>query len=81
MDGIKVKIFDIKSKSNLKEIISKLIECFKKLPGVGEKTAERLALFVLEMDDSVAQLFSSSILNVTPEYKINSSLERYLIFR
>lgn len=54
---------------NYPKPIKDLIECFKKLPGVGEKTAERLALFVLEMDDSVAQLFSSSILDVKSKIK------------
>ena len=32
------------------ESIKNLIESFKLLPGIGEKTAERLALSVLEMD-------------------------------
>ena len=38
--------------------ILNLIECFKKLPGIGEKTAERLALSILDMDDTVLTLFS-----------------------
>ncbi|MCI8445707.1 MAG: recombination protein RecR, partial [Bacilli bacterium] len=33
--------------------IRNLIECFKKLPGIGEKTAERYALAILELDDEV----------------------------
>ena len=35
---------------NYPETIRNLIECFKKLPGIGEKTAERLALSILDMD-------------------------------
>ena len=31
-------------------IIQNLIECFKKFPGIGEKSAERMALSVLEID-------------------------------
>lgn len=41
--------------------IQDLIECFKKLPGVGEKTAERYALSCLDMSQDVIDLFSKSI--------------------
>ena len=33
------------------ESIKNLIESFKYLPGIGEKTAERLAFAVLEFDE------------------------------
>jgi len=45
-------------------IINDLIECFKKLPGIGEKTAERLALSTLEMDDEIINIFSNSLKDV-----------------
>jgi len=41
--------------------ILNLIECFKKLPGVGEKTAERYALSVLDIDEDAISLFSKSL--------------------
>ena len=41
--------------------IANLIECFKKLPGIGEKTAERLALSVLDFDNDIVELFSKSL--------------------
>ena len=41
--------------------IQNLIECFKRLPGIGEKTAERLALSVLEIDEDTIKLFSNSL--------------------
>ena len=41
--------------------ILNLIECFKKLPGIGEKTAERLALSVLDIDEETISLFSKSL--------------------
>lgn len=41
--------------------ILNLIECFKKLPGIGEKTAERLALSILETDEETINLFSNSL--------------------
>ena len=41
--------------------IINLIECFKKLPGIGEKTAERLALSILDMDDETIKIFSKSL--------------------
>ena len=41
--------------------INNLIECFKRLPGIGEKTAERLALSILDMDEEIVKLFSKSL--------------------
>ena len=49
--------------------ILNLIECLKKLPGIGEKTAERLALSMLNMDDTVLDLFSKSLKNVKTKIK------------
>lgn len=49
--------------------ISNLIECFKKLPGIGEKTAERLALSILDMDNSIVDLFSTSLTDVKTKIK------------
>lgn len=42
--------------------IKNLIECFKKLPGIGEKTAERLSLSVLNLDDDVINVFQESLI-------------------
>jgi len=41
--------------------INNLIECFKKFPGIGEKTAERLALSCLDMDSDTIELFINSL--------------------
>lgn len=49
---------------NYPKIILSLIECFKKYPGIGEKTAERMALATLNMDDELIDLFSTSIRDV-----------------
>jgi recombination protein RecR len=49
--------------------IRNLIECFKKLPGIGEKTAERYALAILELDDEVINLFAESLINVKKRIK------------
>lgn len=43
------------------ETINNLIECYKKLPGVGEKSAERMALYCLELDEDVLETFASSL--------------------
>ena len=45
---------------NYPKTILNLIESFKKLPGIGEKTAERLALSTLNMDDDTIETFSNS---------------------
>ncbi len=44
--------------------IRNLIECYKKLPGIGEKTAERLALATMHLDQEIIDLFSKSIEDV-----------------
>jgi recombination protein RecR len=41
--------------------LSKLIEQFERLPGIGRKTAQRLAFFVLNLSDDEAAEFASSI--------------------
>ena len=46
---------------NYPKTILNLIECFKKFPGIGEKTAERLALSSINMDDDIINLFSKSL--------------------
>lgn len=45
------------------ESLQDLIESFKLLPGVGEKTAERLSFHILNMDEEQSDFISSSILN------------------
>lgn len=42
-------------------IIQNLIECFKKFPGIGEKSAERMALSVLDIDKETIDLFATSL--------------------
>jgi len=41
--------------------ILNLIECYKKFPGIGEKSAERMALSVLEIDKETIDLFANSL--------------------
>ena len=43
--------------------IQNLIECYKKLPGIGEKTAERYALATLSLEQDVIDLFSKSLID------------------
>ncbi len=49
--------------------ICNLIECYKKLPGIGEKTAERLALATMDLDDEVIAMFSNSLLDIKTKIK------------
>jgi recombination protein RecR len=46
------------------EPVNRLIEQFKKLPGIGTKSAQRLAFFVLKMDTADAEQIAESILEV-----------------
>lgn len=51
------------------ETINNLIDCYKKLPGIGEKTAERMALYCLEMDEDVLEVFSDSLISLKKKIK------------
>jgi recombination protein RecR len=44
-----------------------LIEHFRKLPGIGEKTARRLTFAVLEMEDEEVSGFAEALVQVTKE--------------
>lgn len=44
--------------------LQELIECYKMLPGIGEKNAERLAFATLKFDEEQIECFSSSIKEV-----------------
>lgn len=47
--------------------ISRLIDSFMKLPGIGPKTAARLAFYVLNMKDDDVVQFSKSLMDVKRE--------------
>src|SRR5699024_9508371 len=49
------------------EPISKLIDSFSKLPGIGPKTASRLAFFVINMDDDDVLKFANALVNAKRE--------------
>ena len=49
---------------NYPESFQKLVECFKLLPGVGSKTAERYAFCMLDLDEEKVKRFSESISDI-----------------
>ena len=59
------------------EAIKNLINCYKKLPGIGEKTAERMALFSLELEQETVDLFSESLRSVKKDIKRCSKCNNY----
>ncbi len=56
-------------KMNYPESLKNLIESFKVLPGIGEKTAERLAFSVLSLDEELIDKFSTSLKEVKTKIK------------
>ena len=50
------------------EPISKLIDSFMKLPGIGPKTAVRLAFFVLDMKEDDVLDFAKALVNAKREF-------------
>ena len=57
--------------------LQNLIECFQKLPGIGEKTAERLALSTLKLDQDVINVFSEALKNTKTKIKKCSICNNY----
>ena len=51
------------------ETIKDLIECFSKLPSIGNKTAERLALSTIDMPEEYLDLFAESLGNIKKNIK------------
>lgn len=51
------------------ETFEQLIECFKLLPGIGEKNAERLCFAVLNFDKEQVDLFSNTLKNMKEKIK------------
>lgn len=45
------------------KVLENLIEYFKKLPGIGEKTAERLALSVIEFTEEDVESFAATMVD------------------
>lgn len=49
--------------------LKNLIESFKLLPGIGEKTAERLAFYMMDIDEEKADFFVESVKEVKTKIK------------
>lgn len=49
--------------------LKKLIQTFKYLPGIGEKTAERFAFSILDLDDDQVELFVENLSDVKSKIK------------
>ena len=54
---------------NYPQSLRNLMDSFKNLPGIGEKTAERLAFSVLQMDKEKVEKFSTSLIDVKEKIK------------
>lgn len=52
------------------EPLSIAIEEFSKLPGIGKKTAQRLALFIVKNDKEIAEKLTESILSLKTKLKL-----------
>ena len=62
---------------NYPTTIKNLIECYKKLPGIGEKTAERMAISTLDFDQEIIELFSKSLLDSKTKIKRCNKCNNY----
>lgn len=49
--------------------LAKLVEQFERLPGIGKRTAQRLAYFVLQMSDGDAKEFAAAIIEAHEKIK------------
>ena len=55
--------------------IEKLIQSFEKLPSIGNKTAARLAFYILHASEEETNEFVSSIINAKKNLKSNGSVQ------
>ena len=55
--------------------VENLIEQFQKLPGVGRKTAQRLAFFILSLPEAEAEGFANAVLNAKKQVKFCSECQ------
>ncbi len=58
---------------NYPDSLNNLINSLKKLPSIGEKSAERLAFAIMNMEDEEIETFSNSIIDVKHKIKKCSS--------
>ena len=58
--------------------LSELIESFTYFPGIGEKTAERLAFSVLDFDDEKVELFAQSLKNIKKNISFCSTCNAFV---
>lgn len=59
------------------KVLTQLIEEFKKLPGVGNKTAERYALFVLDLSQESVESFSHQLIKTKESIHYCSNCGNY----
>ena len=59
------------------EPIEKLIEYFRQLPGVGKKTAQRYAFYIIENSKEKADNFANAIKEVKEKVKLCSVCGNY----
>ena len=57
--------------------IERLIEYFRALPGVGKKTAQRYAFYVIENDKAKAENFAKAIIDVKEKVRLCSVCGNY----
>lgn len=55
-----------------------LVECFKRLPGIGGKSAERLAYYVLSMDKEYVQEFAHTLMNFQDIFLLIKSVDIFV---
>lgn len=63
--------------SEFDEPIKRLIEYFRALPGVGKKTAQRYAFYVIENDKAKAENFAKAIIDVKEKVRLCSVCGNY----
>lgn len=63
--------------NNYPNTIKNLINCFKKLPGIGERNAERLALSILNLSVEDVNFFSNTLIDMKKKIRRCSECNYY----
>ncbi|MDA8174343.1 MAG: recombination protein RecR, partial [Nitrospiraceae bacterium] len=56
-----------------KAVIDELVEQLSKLPGIGRKSAQRLAFFILKMEDGNARALATAIMELKEKARFCST--------
>ena len=60
--------------SGLPKTLEKVIDSFSRLPGIGKKSAQRLGMHIMKMDNEFVSDFANALLEISWRWQLTISL-------